>query len=223
MAPTLLQGVLPRNVQTSLVAAQVVGFATLLRSVAWDRWITVLVSALLLLGASSALRGRSWGIALSLATAAFFPAAFLLGMAPIWFLAVGAVAAWPYLLTSRAFARADRSAATLLASLSISFGAGLAMSWKVFAWPLFMAFPAIRPSAQPGHGVLLTILLGVAAAVAVVRRRSSTRQAAAQLAPAPVAFRVEPRLRVSDMIQRDTHLDAHEEEIDAPRAKVHRT
>ena len=86
---------LPRTVQTSLVAAQVVGFAPLLRSVAWDRWITVLVSVMLLLGTTAALRGRSWGIALSLAAAAFFPAAWLLGMAPFWFLAAGAVAAWP--------------------------------------------------------------------------------------------------------------------------------
>ena len=93
-----------RRLQLSLVIAQVVGAATLLRSVAYDRWITVLAAALLIVGASAARRGRSWGVGLALGAAASFPVAWAIGIAPPWFCLVGAL---PFAIASRAFARFD--------------------------------------------------------------------------------------------------------------------
>ena len=52
-----------------VAVAQAIGIATLLRSVAYDRWITVLVSALLIGGTMAAQRGRTWGVALAFAPA----------------------------------------------------------------------------------------------------------------------------------------------------------
>lgn len=45
----------------------------------------VLTSALLIAGAMTARRRRSWGIALTLTRAAWFPAAWAIGIAPAWF------------------------------------------------------------------------------------------------------------------------------------------
>ena len=106
----LRRGVLPRAVRYSLFATELVAFATLLRSVAYDRWITVLASVLLIMGAGAARRGRAWGIALAFAAAAAFPTAWVIGIAPAWFCLVGAAGALPFLFVVRAFARFDRSA-----------------------------------------------------------------------------------------------------------------
>ena len=58
---SILQGrvssnAVPPSIRISLVAAQVVAAATLLRSVAYDRWITVLMATLLIAGAASGVR-----------------------------------------------------------------------------------------------------------------------------------------------------------------------
>ena len=74
-----------RRLQLSLVAAQLIGAATLLRSVAYNRWITMLASVLLIVGAEAARRGRSWGVGLALGAASAFPVALAIGIAPAWF------------------------------------------------------------------------------------------------------------------------------------------
>ena len=50
--------VLPRNVRLSILLVQLVTIATLMRSVAFDRWITILASLVLLIGAAAAKRNR---------------------------------------------------------------------------------------------------------------------------------------------------------------------
>ncbi len=172
-----------RRLQLSLLAAQVVGAATMLRSIAYDRWITVLASVLLIIGAAAARRGRSWGIALSFASAAAFPVAWAIGIAPSWFCLVGIVGSLPFALTSRAFARFDKGATALLAILAASGGALAAMAWKEMAWDVFTTFPLLRPSISPQHGLALTALVATAAVMTVLTRKSPADQ---------------PRLRVGE-------------------------
>ena len=162
---------LPSRLQLSLFGAQLVGVATLLRSIAFDRWITVLASLLLILGATAARRGRSWGVALALASAAAFPVAWMIGIAPAWFCLVGLFGALPFALTWRDFARFDRRATALLVMLATSGGAFGALLWKQIAWPLFVSFPALRPSLYPHHGLLLVTVVGVIAALGSRSRR----------------------------------------------------
>jgi hypothetical protein len=154
---------------------EVVAFATLLRSVAFDRWITVVMSLFLLAAAFGARRGRSWGVALAFASSFFFPLAFVLGMAPAWFVVVGAIAAVPFALTWRAFARADRAATAWLAGLSMGAGSLVALVWQQIAWPLFWTFPALFPSVRPQNGLLVTALLATAVAVWAARWREARR------------------------------------------------
>lgn len=173
--PTLNEVVLPRNLQTSLLATQVVAFATLVRSVAYDRWITVLASLLLIAGASAALRGRTWGVVLSFACAAAFPVAWAIGIAPAWFVGVGVIGALPFALSSDAMAKMDRQATSLLAFIAATSGAVIAVAWKLLAWDAFRTFPALWPSQYPQHGLAVTALLvaGAVAVVAHLRRRRS--------------------------------------------------
>jgi hypothetical protein len=154
--------VLQRRVRLALLVAQLVGVATLLRSIAYDRWITVLASLVLIGGAAAAQRGRTWGIGLAFAAAMAFPVAFAIGIAPAWFCLVGLAGAWPFALTARPFARFDKGATMLLAAIAASAGAAGAIAWKEFAWTIFRTFPSLRPSIDAQHG------LAVAATVAVV-------------------------------------------------------
>ena len=78
-----------RRFTASLYVAQLVALATIVRSVLFERWVTVLASVLLIVGAQAAARSRAWGVGLALAMAGAFPAAHLLGMAPAWFWLVG--------------------------------------------------------------------------------------------------------------------------------------
>jgi hypothetical protein len=161
--------VLPRSMRLSLVAAQLVGFLTLLRSVAFDRWITVVMSLLLIAGATAALRQRTWGVGLALTAACWFPVAFAIGIAPAWFCLVGLVGALPFALVSRALARFDSQATALLAALAAVFGVIGAVTWKQVAFSLFEVFPSLTPTVVPNHGLALVAL--VAGAV-LARRRS---------------------------------------------------
>lgn len=156
---TLFVLVLQQRLHTFLVGAQVVGFATLLRSVAFDRWITVLAALLMVVGATAALRGRTWGVVLAFASAAAFPVAWAIGIAPMWFVYVGVIGALPFLLASGAMARVDRKATMILAALAASAGALGAILWKAVAWDLFAAVPALRPSMLPQHGLAVLALL----------------------------------------------------------------
>lgn len=159
---------LPRNLHNALLATQLVGFLTLLRSVAFERWITVLGAALLIGGATAALRGRTWGVALALLSASAFPVAWAVGIAPAWFLGVGVVGALPFILAAPALRRLDRTATAVLASLAMLVGAAVAVTWRVAAWDVFRAYPAVWPSsfAQNGWSVLALFAAGVAGFVA---------------------------------------------------------
>jgi hypothetical protein len=209
-----------RRLRLSLLAVQLVGIATLLRSIAYDRWITVLASVLLIVGASAAQRGRSWGVALSFGAAAAFPVAWAIGIAPPWFCLVGIIGALPFALASRAFARFDRGATALLAVLAASAGAFGALAWKEYAWSLFMSFPSIRPSLEAQHGLALTAV--VASAIVAARLGRGT-------AGAPLAeeshVRIAQHVRVADLGERsaDVATDAEEHEAHAPeRRRAHR-
>lgn len=181
-----------RRLQLSLFAAQLVGAATLLRSVAYDRWITVLASVLLIVGATAARRGRSWGVGLSLAAAAAFPMAFLIGIAPPWFCLVGLAGALPFAIASRAFARFDKGATALLAVLAASTGAIAAVAWKEYAWSIFQMFPVSRPSIEAQHGLALTMLTAVAAVTAVMTRTKTGPSGSGE------RVRIAQHLRVAD-------------------------
>ena len=145
--------VLRRRVQLSLLVLQLVSAATLLRSIAYDRWITVLASVLLIVGALAAQRGRTWGVGLALATAAAFPVAFAIGIAPAWFCLVGIAGALPFALTLRPFARFDKGATALFAVLAGVGGAAVAMGWKEIAYSVFTNVPFLRPSGDAQHGL----------------------------------------------------------------------
>ena len=181
-----------RRLQLSLFAAQLVGAATLLRSVAYDRWITVLASVLLIAGATAARRGRSWGVGLALSAAAAFPVAWFIGIAPLWFCFVGLIGALPFAIASRAFARFDKGATALLALLAGSAGAIGAIAWKEYAWSIFQSFPISRPSIEAQHGLALTMLTTVAA-VAMLMTRSKTAESTGG-----ERVRIAQHLRVAD-------------------------
>ena len=208
-----------RRLQLSLVAAQLVGAATLLRSVAYDRWITVLAAALLIVGATAARRGRSWGVGLALGAAASFPVAWAIGIAPPWFCLVGIVGALPFAIASRAFARFDKGATALLAVLAASTGAISAIAYKHYAWSLFTMFPSAQPSLEAQHGLALATLATLAT-VAVVITRGKPGVTAGQ------RVRVAEQLRVGDSTGREEDatldLDLLDAEDDANSAAARR-
>ncbi len=206
----------PEPLRRWLPALELVAFATLVRSVAFDRWITVLVSALLLASVFGIRRGRSWGVALAFAASFFFPAAALLGMAPGWFVAVGAIAAAPFLLTWRAFARRDRQATMWLAGLSAGAGSLIALVWHQVAWSLFWTFPALFPSFRPQHGLLVSALLAIGAGVGVARWRASRLAAAREAASASTGVRIATPARITSA---DTDPIAEWEAEEALRAE----
>ncbi len=132
-----------------------VGAATLVRSVLYDRWITVLVSLLLIGGATAAMRGRTWGVALSLAAAIWFPAAALVGIAPPWFMFVGVAGVMPFVRLLPAFARFDKKATALLVMIAATLGTAGAIAWKQTAVTVFTHIPLLRPSLYANHGLLV--------------------------------------------------------------------
>lgn len=160
-----------RQVRASLFFVQLVALATLLRSIAYDRWITVLAAVLLLVGATAAQRGRSWGVALTFAQAMAFPVAWMVGIAPAWFCLVGLIGALPFLLTSGAFARFDKGATRLLAALAVTGGAAGAIAWKEWAWSVFDAFPSLTPSAHLHHPLVVALVAAFGAYWVTGRRR----------------------------------------------------
>ena len=133
---------LPGHLVLSLGAVHAVAFATLFRSVLFERWTTVVASIALIIGASAALRARTWGIGVVLAVAAAFPGAVLLGFAPSWFWGVGIVGAIPFLLTLRPMARFDAGATALFAMLAGGTGVVAAYAWREAAYAIFYALYA---------------------------------------------------------------------------------
>lgn len=204
---------LPLRVRLSLLAVHLVAAATLLRSVAYDRWITVLASLLLIVGAFAAQRGRTWGIGLAFATAVSFPVAFAIGIAPAWFCLVGLAGALPFALTVPRFARFDKGATALFALLTATGGAAVALAWKEMAWTIFRAIPSLRPSGDAQHGLALAATLAVVVAAIASRARLRSGPEAARV-------RIGELVRVSE--GRDTaHVDALEE-VDAVECQERR-
>jgi hypothetical protein len=130
---------LPRNLSLALGTVEAIAAITLLRSVVLNRWTTVFAALALLVGARAALRERTWGIGVVLAVATAFPVAVLLGFAPPWFWAVGAVGVVPFLLTVRPMARFDAAAATLFGVLATGTGIAGAFAWREVAYAMFFA------------------------------------------------------------------------------------
>jgi len=126
-----------RRFTASLYVAQLVALATIVRSVVFERWVTVLASVLLIAGAQAAARHRTWGVGLALAMAVAFPAAHLLGMAPSWFWLVGVAGALPFALSSRWMASFDKGATLLFAAVAAAAGVACAMAWHEIYLSMF--------------------------------------------------------------------------------------
>lgn len=210
--------VLPRNVRLSILLVQLVTIATLMRSVAFDRWITILASLVLLIGAAAAKRNRAWGVALMFAQAAAFPVAFMVGIAPAWFCLVGAVGMLPFLLTAPGFARVDRGATRLLASLAVAGGALGAIVWKKIAWDVFEAIPFFWPSGYAHHGWIVAAIAALGFGIAVRDRKlvDADESDAGAGASASTNARIAVPARIAT--EPDTSLAEEEEE----REEVHR-
>jgi hypothetical protein len=170
---------LPTRVRLSLAAVHVVAFATLLRSVLYERWITVVASLLLIAGAAAAQRGRTWGVGVALGAAVAFPAAFAIGIAPAWFCLVGLIGALPFILTSRAIARFDAAAAAVGATLAAAAGVACAVAYRAIAPTLFESFPALRPSWHAENVGVVAAIVALAAVAAALRPRAARVRVAA--------------------------------------------
>jgi hypothetical protein len=181
---------------------QLVSIATLMRSIAFDRWITILASLVLLVGAAAAKRNRAWGVALLFAQAVAFPVAFMIGIAPPWFCLVGAVAMIPFMLTAPGFARVDRGATRLLAALAIAGGALGAITWKKIAWDVFEAIPFLTPSGYPHHGWIVAAVAALGIGIAVRDRKlvdagGEAEERADALASTPTNARIASPARIA--------------------------
>jgi hypothetical protein len=205
---------LQHRLRLSLVIAQAVGVLTLLRSIAFDRWITVLASLLLIGGAMAAQRGRTWGVPLAFAAAVAFPVAFLIGIAPPWFCLVGLAGAWPFALSARPFARFDKGATVLLAAITTTLGAAAAITWKEVAWSVFVTFPSLRPSIDAQHGVALAAVLAVVVGALAGRARHPAIRVGAESEAGEARVRIGERVRIGSDATGSLHADAFEEEAE---------
>ncbi len=194
------------RLELALALVHVAASATLLRSILYDRWITVLASLVLLGGAAAARRGKTWGIGVALGAGAAFPMARMLGMAPAWFWAVGAIGALPFLLTSRSLARFDAKATAVGASLATTVGLLSALGWRVFAPAIVTAFPALRPGFTPANGEVAVFAMAALVLLGWALRRATTgeleaggtTEAFAHASPRPALRVATPGARVHD-------------------------
>jgi len=201
--------VLPHHLRAPLRIAQIVTLATLVRSVVFDRWITVSVALVLLGGIFAAKRGRTWGVGLALAAAVAFPVMFLLGMAPGWFCLVGIAGALPFLATLPALLKFDKQATALLALLAGGVGTGIAYAYHAYAYQIFAAYPSLVPGRYPHHGfaMMLAIIVGMALSA---RRRHEYEGAV----PAASGIRIadaEDRIRIAALEEADAAAQGEEE------------
>jgi hypothetical protein len=133
---------LPLAVRAALCAVLLVSAPLMFRCVTEQKWITVVATLMLAGGAAFALRGRTWGVGLTLLAASAFPAAHLLGMAPPWFWGVGFVGAIPFAVTWKPMAFFDRPAAKLFALLAIAGGITCALTWhEIGPWVVAHLYP----------------------------------------------------------------------------------
>lgn len=130
---------LPEKLRLCLWTLQLAAWATVIRSVVLERWITVLGAAMLLKGASAALRQRTWGLGLSLAGGAGFGAAALLGMAPDWFWCIAVLGAAPFVIVLRPLVRFGGLATAVLALGAIAAGGAAAALWHEACRPRFVS------------------------------------------------------------------------------------
>lgn len=130
---------LPRNLVLSLVAVEAASWATMARSVLLARWTTVVATIVLVWGVRAAMRERTWGIGVILATATAFPVAATMGFAPQWFWLVGILGAIPFLLTVKPMARFDRSATVLFTAIAGGTSIAAAFAWREAAYAIFNA------------------------------------------------------------------------------------
>jgi hypothetical protein len=133
---------LPLAVRASLYAVLAVAVPLTIRCVTFQKWVTVIATLMLSSGALAALRGRTWGVGLTLLAAVAFPAAHLLGMAPTWFWSVGFVGALPFVVTWKPMAFFDRPAAKLFALLAVIGGITCALAWhEIGPWVVANLYP----------------------------------------------------------------------------------
>lgn len=133
---------LPAKVRLSLVLVLLMAVPMFARCVYYGYWVTVVATGMLSAGALAALRGRTWGVGLTLLAASAFPAAHLLGMAPTWFWAVGYVGALPFVFAWKPMAFFDRPAAKLFAFLAVSGGLACALTWhEIGPWVVANLYP----------------------------------------------------------------------------------
>lgn len=190
----------PQKLETSLTLAHVAGVVMLLRSVAFDRWVSVLAAAALLTGVAAARRNKTWGVALAFASAAAFPSFVLLGLAPPWFVLIGALGMLPFAVASRAFARFDRTATMLLGTIGASLGALLAVGWRSAAPFLFENVPLLRPSHEAQHGLPLVALTGALVFASLARARRASKASSSTEA---TRVRIGERVRVATANEAD--------------------
>lgn len=127
-----------RRVQAALFLAQLASLYTFFRAAAQIpvhilAVSTALAAAGMFLGATAALRARTWGIGLAFASAVAFASAAALKMGPPFFWAVAAAGTIPMLLSTRPFVRFSRSATLLFALIAIAAGIGSALAWRELA------------------------------------------------------------------------------------------
>lgn len=130
---------LPRNLVLSLIAVEAASWATMARSVLLARWTTVVATIVLVWGVRAAMRERTWGIGVVLATSAAFPVAATMGFAPPWFWLVGILGVVPFLLTVKPMVRFDRGATVLFTALAGGTSIAAAYAWREAALALFYA------------------------------------------------------------------------------------
>lgn len=211
--------VLPRNLRLVILLAQLVSIATLMRSIAFDRWITIFASLVLLLGAAAAKRNRAWGVALMFAQAIAFPVATMIGIAPPWFVLVGAIGMLPFLMTAPGFVRADRGATRVLTALAVAGGAIGAIGWKKIAWDVFEAFPFFWPSAYPHHGWVVAAVAALGVGIAVRDRKLLDTDGESETASDATAF-TQARVAAPARISGDVEAARIEEETDEEAEEV---
>ncbi len=215
--------VLNARVRLSLLAVHAVGVLTLARSLAYERWITVIAALLLMAGAYAAQRGRTWGIGVAFGVAASFPTAWAIGIAPAWFCLVGMIGSLPFALTSRAIARFDAAATAVGAALAVTVGTLCAVTFAESAPWLFAHFPALRPAwhASSGGALAALVVLAVAFAAALLVKRVAASSPAPALS---VGIRVassssdydrkhdQKNEHDSQSLEQDLHVDESQED-----------
>lgn len=98
----------------SLLAVELAGYATVLRCLLFERWVTLPGALIMAVGAGLARRGHTAGIGVVLACATGFaiaPTVFI--HAPGWFYGLAVLGVIPALLTYRPMAHADAPATAL--------------------------------------------------------------------------------------------------------------